>query len=271
MQIPSLLPTVEQLKGIDSMLCYLKEAIGKDRHLRIKDTMAVSRELKILIATAQRSGIIEGMLIKEVLDTEGNSKCDNLVYIYVANHKTGSLQAAIIYLDVEIYFYLVTMITTVLPLLSSISDISSRDEKNCHVFQTWTSDRLRTSSITTCLRSGLKHFGIHDPDACPTNYRKAASTLISMHKPSMQESLSQFMCHARSTTERHYRHHVSHRGLSSGFNELEKCQALPSNDDFSTTSEKSLSNRSSKPTTQMVTHSDNVTEQINEPKSSNAV
>ncbi|KAI6656073.1 hypothetical protein LOD99_11339 [Oopsacas minuta] len=319
MQIPSLLPTVEQLKGIDSMLCYLKEAIGKDRHLRTKHTMAVSRErmpksfdvlrlwrsrrglvevkqqfvhidektkdisefvfrqlrnyliVEILLANAQRSGIIEGMLIKEVLDAEGNAKCDNLVYIYVTNHKTGSLQAAIIYLDVEIYNYLVTMITIVLPLLPSISDISSRNEKNCHVFQTWTSGRLRTSSISSCLRSGLKLFGIHDPDGCPTNYRKAASTLISMHKPSMQESLSQFMCHARSTTERHYRHHMSHRGLSSVFNELAKCQALPSNDDISTTSEKRLSNRSSTPTTQMVTHSDNVTEQINEPTSSNIV
>ena len=70
------------------------------------------------------------------------------------------------------------------------------------------------------------------------------------------------MCHARSTTERHYPHHMSHRGIVLGFNELAKCQALPSNDDISTTSEKRLSNRSSTPTTQMVTHSDNVTEQI---------
>ena len=43
-KIPPLLPTVEQLKGIDSMLCYLKEAIVKDRHLREKHTIAVSRE-----------------------------------------------------------------------------------------------------------------------------------------------------------------------------------------------------------------------------------
>ena len=46
----------------------------------------------------------------------------------------------------------------------------------------------------------------------------------------MQESLSQFMCHTRSTTERHYRHHMSHRSLWPVFNELSRCQALPSED-----------------------------------------
>ena len=43
----------------------------------------------------------------------------------------------------------------------------------------------------------------------------------------MQESLSQFMYHSRSTTERHYRHHLSHRGLYSVFMELAKFQAMP--------------------------------------------
>ena len=44
----------------------------------------------------------------------------------------------------------------------------------------------------------------------------------------MQESLSQFMCHACTTTERHYRHHMPHRSLWPVFNELARCQALPS-------------------------------------------
>ena len=43
-QMPSLLPTSDQMKAIDSMLCYLKEALGKDRHKRNMHTMAVSRE-----------------------------------------------------------------------------------------------------------------------------------------------------------------------------------------------------------------------------------
>ena len=35
------------------------------------------------------------------------------------------------------------------------------------------------------------------------------------------------MCHERSTAERHYRHHMSHRYLSSVFTELGKCQTHP--------------------------------------------
>ena len=188
--------------------------------------------VEIVLANAQRSGIIEGMLIKEVLNARNNTNTDNLHYIYVENHKTGSIQPAIIYLENEIYNYLVTFITRVIPLLPSIKQ--SRTRNHCHVFQTWTSDRLRTSTISSCMRAGLKLFGIEDPKGCPTNFRKAASTLISMHKPTMQEPLSQFMCHARSTTERHYRHHMSHRGLSSVFTELARCQALPSDEGRST-------------------------------------
>ena len=55
-----------------------------------------------------------------------------------------------------------------------------------------------------------------------------------MHNPLMQESLSQFMYHARSTTERHYRHHMSHKSLWPVFNELARCQNLPSEEDTMT-------------------------------------
>ena len=84
---------------------------------------------------------------------------------------------------------------------------------------------LHTSNVSSCLRNGLKLCEIDDPDRCATHYHKAASTLISMHKPELQESLSQFMCHSRSTTERHYRHHIAHRGLYSTFSALASCQA----------------------------------------------
>ena len=38
------------------------------------------------------------------------------------------------------------------------------------------------------------------------------------------------MCHSRSTTERHYRHHMAHRGLYSTFTALASCQAMPGED-----------------------------------------
>ena len=115
--------------------------------------------------------------------------------------------------------------TKVLLLLPSAEEL--RNNVNSRVFQTRRSAVLRTSSISSCLRAGLKLFGISDPNGCPTHYRKATSTLISMHNPSMQESLSEFMCHSRFTAERNYRHHMSHRGLYPVFTELAKCQAMP--------------------------------------------
>ena len=150
-QLPSLLPSSERLRTVESMLSNLKEALGKDRHLRTKDTMAASRErmplsfdvlrewrlkrhyvkvkdsfkvvtanpscinealflklrnfliVEIILANAQRSGIIEGMLIREVLKANESSNHDNLHHIYITNHKTGYIQPAIIYLEPEIF------------------------------------------------------------------------------------------------------------------------------------------------------------------------
>ena len=198
MQIPTFLPSLEQLKRIEVMLSNLKEAIGKDRHSRSKRTMAVSRErmpvsfdvlrswrstrasvevknyfvlldekpedlteplyrqlrnyliVEVLLANAQRSGIIEGMLIKEVLQAKSSVTGDNLHYIYIENHKTGYIQPAIIYLEAEIYNFLFTLVTIVIPLLPCIQ--RSRTDANCHVFQTWTSDRLRTPYSSTPTR-----------------------------------------------------------------------------------------------------------------------
>ena len=181
--------------------------------------------VEIILANAQRSGIVEGMLVGEVLKANNNANKDNLHYIYVEQHKTGYIQPAIIYLTTEVFNYLVLFVTVILPELPAIGHVRSGDD--CHVFQTWLSDCLHTSNVSNCLRNGLKLYGIDDPDGCPTHYRKAASTLISMHKPELQESLSQFMCHSRSTTERHYRHHMAHRGLYSTFSALASCQAMP--------------------------------------------
>ena len=105
--------------------------------------------------------------------------------------------------------------------------VPKRNLNNCPVFQSWRSNSLPSNTVCYCLRSGLLLYGIVDQSACPTQYRKAASTLMSMHNPSMLEPLSQFMCHERSTAERHYRHHMSHRYLSSVFTELAKCQTNP--------------------------------------------
>ena len=59
--------------------------------------------VEIILANAQLSGIIEGMLIMKVLQDKGNRNNDDLHYLYVANHKTGYLQPAKLYLDADIY------------------------------------------------------------------------------------------------------------------------------------------------------------------------
>ena len=180
--------------------------------------------VEIILNSAQRSGIIEGMLIQEVLDAKDNANEDNLHYMYIEEHKTGHIQPAIIYLNSEIFNYLLIFIEVVIPQLPQMED--SRHENGCRVFQTWKSIILHSSNVNHCFRAGLLLFGIEDPHGCPTHYRKAASTLISMHKPELQESLSQFMCHSRSTTEKHYRTHMAHKGMYTIFQELGMCQAI---------------------------------------------
>ena len=271
-QYPNLLPSVQCMTTIESMLKALKEALGKDRHHRGKFTMTASRDrmphslmvlkewrlrreavevkkfflsakgentyldeslflklrnyllVEILLNNAQRSGIIEGIRIREFLNAKGNANEDNLHYLYVERHKTDYIQPAIIYLDTEIFNYLLIFVTVIIPELPKLE--YPRSGEDCHVFQIWLSDKLHSSNLNHCLRAGLLLYDIHDPKGCPTHYRKAASTLISMHKPELQETLSQFMCHSRATTEKHYRTHMAHKGMYSIYKELARCQAL---------------------------------------------
>ena len=164
------------------------------------------------------------MRIREVLSARINANEDHLHYLYVEEHKTGHMQPAIMYLDSEMYNYLLIFVMVVIPQLPRLEVPRSGDDSR--VFQTWKSQILHSSNVNHCFRAGLNLFGIDDPHGCPTHYRKAASTLISMHRPELQETLSQFMCHSRSTTEKHYRTHMVHRGMYTIFKELGRCQAI---------------------------------------------
>ena len=286
MELPSFLPSSENMSRIESMQTNLKEALGKDRNMRSKSTMAASRErmpkslevlrewrlnrrdinmksmitmivenpsylnesnfvklrnyliVEILLSNAQRSGIIEGMLVEEVLKAEHNQNWEGLHHMYIKNHITGYIQPAIIYLDADVYQSLFRYVTIILPLLPTTGHQRHGNDRN--VFQTWHSYTLVASNVGSCLRAGLELYGISDPNGCPTDYRKAASTLISIQNPSMQESLSQFMCHARATTERHYRLHMSHIGLSTVFTELARCQTLQADEGIPSSSSSKL-------------------------------
>ena len=88
--------------------------------------------VEILLANAQRSGIIEGMLISEVLKAKNNANNDGLHYIYFEKHKPGYIQPAIIFLEAEIYTYLLIFATLVITQLPPIGH--ERTGADCHVF-----------------------------------------------------------------------------------------------------------------------------------------
>ena len=150
---------------------------------------------------------------------------DNLHYLYVERHKTDYIQPAITYLNTEIFNYLLIYVTVIIPELQKLEYPTSGEDS--HVFQTWLSDKLHSGNVNHCLLAGLLLYDIHDPKGSPTHYSNADSTFICMHKPELQETLSQFMCHSKATTEKHYRTHLAPTGMYSIFKELARCQALP--------------------------------------------
>ena len=89
--------------------------------------------VEIILGNAQRSGIVEGILIGEVLKAKDNANKDNILYIYVEQHKTGYIQPAIIYLTKEVYNYLLLFVTVIIPELPAIGHVRSGDD--CHVFR----------------------------------------------------------------------------------------------------------------------------------------
>lgn len=87
--------------------------------------------VEIILNNAQRSGIIEGMRIPEVLIAIDNANEDNLHYMYIEEHKTGHIQPAIIYLNSEIFNYLLIYVKVVIPKLPQMED--SRHGDDCRV------------------------------------------------------------------------------------------------------------------------------------------
>ena len=99
---------------------------------------------------------------------------------------TGYKQPTIIFLDEEIYNFLYSYVSIILPSSPPIG--TPRNTDNRHVFQTWRTSHLPSNNISECLRLGLLLYGISDQEGCPIQYRKAASTLISMHNRSSKKT-----------------------------------------------------------------------------------
>lgn len=93
--------------------------------------------VEIILANAQRTGIIEGMMIKEILNAKSDIYSESNHFIYVQNHKTDYKQPTIKFLDEEIYSFLYQFVTTILPSLPLIG--VQRNASDGNVFQTWRS------------------------------------------------------------------------------------------------------------------------------------
>ena len=93
--------------------------------------------VEIILANAQRTGIIEGMMIKEFLNAKSDIYSESNHFIYVQNHKTDYKQPTIKFLDEEIYSFLYQFVTTILPSLPLIG--VQRNASDGNVFQTWRS------------------------------------------------------------------------------------------------------------------------------------
>ena len=89
--------------------------------------------VELILNNAQRSGIIEGMRIREVLEARNNANENSLHYMYVQEHKTGHIQPAIIYLDLETYRHLLIFVLVVIPQLPQLDSLRSDDDSR--VFQ----------------------------------------------------------------------------------------------------------------------------------------
>ena len=175
---------------------------------------------EIIIANAQRPGVICGMTVDEV-----NAGLDNLTHqgyhqLMISSHKTGYLQSATLFIYSEIYVALSIFTHNVLTRLSHISTRCFTDSK---VFRLYSGIQLPSSKISCVLRNALNRQGINF-NGTITDFRKAAATLTGKLNPNLHELMSLFMCHTRRVHDQFYRDNLGHPGLVQAFEALESMQ-----------------------------------------------
>ena len=94
------------------------------------------------------------MLIEEIMCTESQISTSGHHRIMVENHKTGSIQSAIVFLDNCVFRGLLLFVKSVLPLLPCYRDASTIDGKDV-VFQTYSGCPVTSSQVTTHLKRGF--------------------------------------------------------------------------------------------------------------------
>ena len=180
---------------------------------------------EIIIPNSQRSGIISGMLIQEVQKARSldNSKH---YQIHVANHKTGHIQCATIFIYPSTFRALKIFTQIVLPKLVIYSSGKSILDSLSRVFQTFGGQNVESSLVTPFIRRCLKDIEIRYGGTV-TDFRRAAASLTGQYKPHLAETMSLFLGHSRRAHDKYYRIQFGHFGLVDAFIELEKLQTDP--------------------------------------------
>ena len=180
---------------------------------------------ELLIANAQRSGVIQGVTIGEVESARIFVTPEGLHRLLIANHKTGNYQSAALFLYPDVFDGLYIFVNQVLPELPVYSTTNSRLNEESLVFQTWNGSPFSSSLVGIRFRKRLAVMDIHFKGTV-TDLRKAAATLTGMHCPRLQEMMSGFMCHTSEVQRKHYRVSMGHYGLTEAFYALEKCNQI---------------------------------------------
>ena len=181
---------------------------------------------ELVIPNGQRAGIIPGLVREEVEAADSNFADNGFYIIMVADHKTGFLQSASIFLYPSVFNALKYFIREILPKIPYY--ISNKDslDNSSPIFVKYSGDRGTSSMVTPITRTALRNMGIEFTGTI-TDFRRASATLTGKYNPLLAEKMSQLMGHSRRIHDKHYRIQCGHHGLLNAYKQLEILHSSP--------------------------------------------
>ena len=181
---------------------------------------------ELVIPNGQRAGIIPGINIQEVKKAENEISKEGYHKIMIAEHKTGHLNPATIFVYPEVFSRLFKFVTNILPRIPAFSQNQSPVDESNKVFICFNGSPITSSDVTPLLRGYLKTIGLVFRGTI-TDFRRASATLTGQFIPHLSENMAQFLGHSRRVHDGHYRMTLGHFGLSEIFKQLEIIQSTP--------------------------------------------
>ena len=164
---------------------------------------------ELIIPNGQRAGIISGIRIEEVENAQNSITSEGYHKIMIADHKTGHLQSATIFVYHEVFVRLYIFVTNIIPRIPSYYGNQLVYDSSTHVFIGYSGNPITSSEVTPLLRKSLKAMGITYKGTV-TDFRRAAATLTAQYAPEMAENMALFLGHSRRVYDKHYRIQLRH-------------------------------------------------------------